>query len=357
MRTATVSTKTLAGLDYRVWLAMVTCWGLCAGVFFYKKNAVGYTQACDAALRIAVNGAADDGLSFCKPDEAILFQVNAPEGARVVWDFNDGTAAVRDVRAIHKFSAEGDYKITATVNGRCEYVKDITVKRPAVMEAVVPAVNIFTDSARITAGGRLRFTAVANIAASSYQWTVLPTNETRSGEEATFDFFVAGEYTVRVMVNNNPAISSEKRITVVEKDAFTMPGPINDFKPEPPPGPWPSPGPPPPGPVVPKTDTVSVKPKPVDEKITETDPDTFKGLLQEVLNGEKRVGELYEFLKYAGSTQVQVNNQKPFMQLDVFCETKRKKKIKALDFVRQKDNPKYIQTIKVEVKGGIWPFN
>lgn len=357
MSVATVSTRRITGLDYRVWLAMAMCWVVCAGVFGYKKiKGEVNAQPC-GAFRILLNGDAADGPALCDPDLPALFQIKAPPGTVVEWNFNDGSGTVKDSRAVHKFAAEGDYNVVATVNGRCDYARQVTVKRPVQSEPVVPAVKIFSDSSKVTAGARLRFTAVANVPVSAYEWTLLPTGETQTGRDITFSFPHAGEFTVRVVVNNNPAVGGEQKITVTEvpQSPLPLPSPLPGGPPVVPPGPWNNPGNPP-GTKTPAADTGIAKPVPPPDNIHETDPETFKGLLQGVLKEGKKVNELYQYLKYEGSTQVEVNGKKPFMTLDDFCINKHNKKIKSLALVRQKDNPKYIQVIKVELKG-LWPFN
>lgn len=357
MNVATISTRRLTGLDYRIWLVMAACWVVCLGLFGYKKVKATTTtvQPC-GAVRILVNGVADDGIAVCNPDVTTLFQAEAPPNVTVEWDFNDGSEAVKDVRAMHKFKAEDDYKVVVTVNGRCEYTKEITVRKIVPGDAVKPSVKIFADSVKATTGSRIRFSAVANVPASSYQWMLLPTAEKQAGEDVTFSFFSAGEFTVQVVINNDPATRQEQKITItdVPQAALPNPGSLPSVPPSVPPGPWDNSNRPPPVPPTHNSDTVAKVAPPADN-IREADPETFKGLLQGVLKGDKKATDLYPYLKYEGSTQVEVNNKQPFMSLDDFCNSKRNKKIKKLDFIRQKDNPKHIQTIKVELKG-FWPF-
>jgi len=372
MSVATVSTRRITGLDYRIWLVMSLCWVACAGWFVYETINTTKAQYCSTTFHIIVNGEGGNGIAVCDLDATAFFQIDAPPDAKVEWNFDDGSKIIGDNRAGHKFKAEDNYTVVATVNGRCETKKDVTVKKAVAVDAVKPSVKIFADTGR-TVGSRIRFSAVANVPISSYQWALLPTNETQTGANAAFDFPRAGEFTVQVTINNDPTTRQEQPITITD---LPLPAPVN-------PNPFPGAGgasgggsgviPPPlfpsgdaanSGTKTPNTNaganngagstTEPAKTEQAKPKATVIDPDGFKSLLQEVLDGSKELTDLYPFLDYTGSTKVVVNG-KDEMKITDFVREKRKKKIEALDF--QKDDKNGIQKIKVKLRHGLWPFS
>lgn len=367
MNVATVPTRRLTGLDYRIWLVTALCWVVCAGWFVYK-NLIPTNAANCGALQITVNSDGTNRIAVCKLDETSFFQIDAPPNAQVEWNFGDGTKATGDKLVGHKFNDEDDYTVTATVNGLCETKREITVKKATAEDVVKPLVKIFADTGR-TVGSRIRFSVVTNVPIDSCRWRVLPSNETQVGENVAFNFPRAGTFIVQATVNNDPALRQEQTITIAD---LPLPSSI-----------IPNPGALPSGaggsnpggtipPLFPQGDPANggqklpvqntgagngnaasepPKTEQAKPKATGIDPDGFKSLLQEVLDGSKELTDLYPFLDYTGSTKVIVNG-KDEMKITDFIREKRKKKIEALEF--QKDDKNGIQKIKLKLKKGLF---
>lgn len=361
MQTAVVQTQKLSGLDYRVWLVMLVTWLFCLGFYAYQKIAEPKAGSQSAAgLGIVVNGREKGAIAVCEPNRIAIFQIPAvASNARVEWDFDDGTTLVGLPVQRHRFAATGSYRVVARVAGGSEYVKEVMVKTPLVIERQAPEVKIFPDSSNISPFSAVGFTAVANFPVATYEWNVLGTNEYKSGERVEFSFPMARKYTVQLVVNGDPATATSRVINVVSAASAgdappVMPSNPGDFTID--------------GPLVGgdnsgtkktgKTDGESqVKNEAKDSaktnaappaKALEIDSDTFKGLLQQVLDGKPPAVKLISYLDYGESTKVEVNGAENTVNFDAFCTDYRGRKIQTLSL--QKDNFNSIQVIKLKIK-------
>lgn len=372
---ATIFNGRLFGMDYRVWLAMlVTCCSVMA-LFGYKRINDRNRAPCTDAT-ITVDGKSMEGKAVCYAGRLAIFKIQGEGLVKVAWKFNDGSHANGGQIVSHKFIEEGNYKVAVLVNGDCSYEREITVKKVPVNGRTEKAfIEIFPEPAQPKEGSTVAFHAVANVPAHVYEWKLGSTGEVQHGAVATFTLNEAGAYSVRLMINNDPSTITTKVIEVFSLTA--QPPELNDG------APMPGAAAPPPvlvdqgkfNPAQPTaqpgnrgntTDTGGSKPPLQKPQPVEVDPDTFKGLLQDVLNENKEIQDLYEYLDYKGSTMVQVNGKQPLMALKDFCKNmkekkKNKRKIETVSF--KKDDKKSIQQIQVSVpeSGGFWdkvnPFN
>lgn len=358
MHTATIPTRRLTGLDYRVWLVMLFTWLVCLGLYGYKKlsNGTGGTQACAENVGITVN-TKEGPVAVCYLDRIAIFQIKAPKGTKVEWNFDDGTAAYGTI-VQHTFAAEGDYTVTARLNGDCKYRQAITVKEAPVSTAEERTVQIIPDSTAPKAGSTVRFYAVCDPPATTYEWTLMETKDVQHEAVASFVFSTAGKYTVQLVVNGDALHPKRRTIEVADlppPPAANYPFNANGGGNPVVPGQLLKPGEDPfniqkgpaNNPANGGTQPEPSKTEPA-KKATGIDPETFKGFLQDVLNGSKELSELYPYLDYGETTLVQVNG-KDEMKIAAFCREKQKKKIEALEFKR--DDKNGIQKIKVKLKG------
>ncbi|GAA4737533.1 PKD domain-containing protein [Flavisolibacter ginsenosidimutans] len=368
MNTASITTRTITGLDYRVWLSILLTWLVCLGWYGYNKMKEWERMAKPCAdARIIVNGKDTEAIAVCYPDRIATFRLQGIGAARADWNFGDGTTVSKEAIAQHQYTAVGIYTVVATVNGGCEFRRAVTVTTPLAKTPDKGIIEIIPDSIAPKAGNTVRFYAVCDIVPRSYEWKLIGTNEVRYDSTAAFQFLTAGKYTVQLVVNNNPAMAKTKTIDVAEPpQAPLVNSPLSSGT---------GGNPPVPGPLFPNDPSNGGQKSPAQNtgasngggttgeppkteqakpKATVIDPDGFKSLLQEVLEGNKEVSDLYPFLDYMGSTKVVVNG-KDEMKITDFVREKRKKKIEALDF--QKDDKNGIQKIKVKLKrGGILGF-
>lgn len=374
MRAFNIFTRRALGLDYRVWLAMLVTCGSSLALLGYTHTNHKNTLPC-APGEFIVNGKPikAEEMAICYVNQLTLFKIEADSVVKVSWDFGDGTATVEGYITTHIFKKEGRFNVKATVNNRCVFEQEVTVGKALLSsdgEAI--AVDIFQKPMLPKAGAIVEFYAVSSIARiDSYKWELLNTGDVQQSEVATFALNAPGRYTVQLVINNDPATRASKVIEVVA-DAPLMPDTFNSGVANP--GVVAPIGPPPvlmnPGLSnaggtsgeakngANRPDTGVSKPVTHQPK-TDVAPETFKALLQEVINENKEIEELYEFLDYRGSTKVKVNEETALISLKDFCknmrnEKKNRKKIEALRF--KKDDKNSIQTIEVKVpqKKGFW---
>lgn len=366
MRVANIYTRRAIGLDYRVWLVMLVSWIVCLALYGYQhiKASGAASQPCGTVAILVDSKEAD--VAICNLDRTHIFSIRGASSKRVEWDFSDGTRA-EDSIVPHKYSKEGIYKITVVVDGRCEYEIEANVRGLLQLPKVIPELTIISDSAKTMAGSKIRFAGVGNFSIQSYEWKLVETGETQATEVATFTFGHAGNYTVQLIVNNDPLTIRTKKIDVVE---LPQTNPINNNIPNPnargfdqltpliPPA-----GNPPATtgnnqPQASAGNNAAQEPpksEPSPPEIHEIDQSTFQNLLQKVLKDGEQIDGLYPYLKYKGYTKVEVNGNMPYVNLSEFCNRKRGKTIKRLELIKEKDNPKNVQIIKVKLKGW-WPL-
>ncbi|MEJ7736643.1 MAG: PKD domain-containing protein [Chitinophagaceae bacterium] len=382
-------TKRMLGMDYRVWGAMLLVCFLSLGLYGYKQIRVNTTndRPCPPDT-ITVNGKRVEVVAICYLNRYSLFEVQSEAAATVEWNFRDGTKVKNGRIVSHKFTQEGTYRITATVNGRCEFEFGLEIVEDPLHSGnqEKPIVEIYADPMSPATGSTVNFYCLADMASiASYEWKVLNTNEVQKDAVPAFTFNDAGTYTIQLVINNDPSTTTTRVIEVSTEMTQTqrtansdlgagMPGNIgplgnlingggnssNNNDPQSNNGSANNNQ----GTIKPPVDSSKIAPMP---KAPEVDPNAFKDLLQNVVdeNG-KELEDLYEYLDYKASTMVEVNENKPLIPLKDFCKNmkdkkKKKRKIQSLSF--KIDDKKSIQAIQVKVpeSGGFWdrlnPFN
>jgi PKD repeat protein len=385
-------TRRMLGMDYRVWIAMLFVCFLSLGLYGYKQIRLTSMngQPCTPDT-ITVNGKMVEVVVGCYLNRPSLFGVQSEAAATVEWNFRDGTPVEKERVVYHKFTQEGAHRVTVTVNGRCESDVLVQVSEDPFFSGYreKPVIEIYAEPAHPEPGNTVKFRCLTDLPViNSYEWKVLETKEVKKDSEPTFTFPDSRDYTIHLIINDDPLTETTSKIEVsmemTQVQATTgnngsgagMPSDIGPLGNLVPPGGAPS------NPingtqsnnVPPKNDQVTSKP-PIDTSksgllpkvVPEIDQATFKGLLQNVVDQEgKEPGDLYEYLYYDETTMVEVNGDSTSkIYLKDFCRNMRKKKknmrkIESLSF--QRDDTKNIQVIKVKVpERRFWdklnPFN
>lgn len=361
MNPTRIYTGKVSGLDYRVWLLMLLICLICMAFFGYRQVIVKSVRKDCKSLMITVNGDNSE-VPICKVERLSLFQLSSLKNEKVRWDFDDGTVLENVAIAQHQFKQEGVYKVTATLNGQCVYYKNVLVQPLSVTSRTTPVFDIYLDSMKAMAGSPIRFSGVANFPVQTYTWTVMQTNETKAGEIVTFSFPLPGKYDVQLMIDGDGKKTKIKPIEIVALPQAPLPLPSIDGLD----GPGPTlpkfPGGPNPQATTGGTEGTQTNPsvtptvtEPVANKRTDIDEETFKELLQAILNGEEDLTQLNQYLDYDEKTPVMVNGNKEFVRLKTFCQDNKKAKIKTLKFIKNDKNE--ISTLNLQVKGkGLFGF-
>lgn len=359
MSAATIYNRRKMGMDYRVWLVMLLTCLLTLGLFGYKKIS---HKTCSSRT-VYVNGTELTEASATYTKNKLLFKINAERNATVVWNFNDGTSKIKGLIVSHAFTNEGVYKVQVTVNNTCSYENYITIVAPlAGATTVAPVIDMFVEPKVIVAGKPITFYGVSNIGIHAYKWQFVNAGlQDQYSSTATVAFKKEGSYKVRLTINNNPAFSIVKQVTVAAEthDVPSLPeifsadnqtggaggpiGPPIDMDNEGNRG-----GNTPNG--TPSINTTPVSPDNAPPPAVAVDPNTLKSLLQEVINGEKEIEELYVYLSFKKDTKVEINGKQPTKNLKPAIEEikeKRHPKIEELEIVKNDRNE--IQTLKLKI--------
>jgi hypothetical protein len=356
MIAAHLYTRRISGIDYRVWTVMLLTCLLCLAFYGYQQiqfNAAN-SQTC-SSTGITINSEEGKAIEL---NRAYIFTIQTETNAKVEWEFGGVKGSDNKNVVQYKFTKEGMYKVLAKVNGRCKFEIEVIVRNPVLLPPEKAFFDIFIDSTTLKAGNTANFSCVTNQRVNSYKWTCTGLKEVQYGEVAAFTFANAGTYWVHLIVNNDSLhmISKEIKVepTPLQEPVFDISNP-GKFDPnvdkllKPGENPFqnnnqsqkdPNPG----------TEEQKLpenqKEEPAKPKPTEIASETLKDLLQQVLNEEKEIEELFEYLYYKESTVVQDGDER--MNIKEFCKKKKKKKIKSLELKKDEHG---IQKIIVKMKG------
>ncbi|NTS43876.1 hypothetical protein HRG84_23550 [Flavisolibacter sp. BT320] len=366
MTAASLYTRKMLGLDYRVWLSMLVMCLACLALVGYKqvKSSSVNAAPCASEITITINGIEVKGNAVSYLDQLALFHVITEKKAEVEWDFGDGSDIVSGQRARHTFHEESVFPVKVTVNGHCTYVLDVTVRSEPTETVIEPEILIIPDSTKVSMGGQLRFSCASNLREESYEWRLLGTSEVQTTQAAIFTFNSVGIQTVQLVLNKDPNKTKRIQIEVTpvvvpidNRGPFGSGGSGNPAVPSdllrPGENPFAQSSQAPGRPNSPQSGgnppaSEQESPRPDSAETIDIDPETFQTLMQEVLNGEKELTDLYPYLHYKETTLVQKRGDDKAVKLTIFYRDNMDKKIQSIEFV--KDDRKAIQKIKVTMK-------
>ncbi len=354
------------GLDRRVWMVMGLTSILSLALLGFKQ--LGNRNCMTAA--IVVDGKLETGISVRNGDKPVLFRLSPYATKKVTWSFDDGTGKKEGPSLMHRFEKEGTYRVVARVEGGCTYEQVVTIQKPLFTNLkALSVIEIFEDPRMPKAGTAVNFYGITNRQARSYEWKLLDSPDSvQYGSVTSFTFPYPGTYKIQLRLDNDPARTIIKAITVTTNlpaggDPTSIPG--GGFDGGMPPGSFPNAGnnpfeaggglnPPGTGtmpsdkPIPATAETKPSKEEP--ERAVAVDPNTFQAILQEVIAGSQELDALYRYLDYKSSTKVQVMGKPEVMNIGPFCRQmmdNKNRKIETLEFVKDANNS--IQTIKVKV--------
>lgn len=378
---AAINRRTM-GLDRNVWIAMIV-------VFFLSFGLVGYTfinkeEPCKPP-NVTVNAIPVEKEDIHFVGEALTFKATSATNKKITWNFGDDTEIEEGFIATHIYRNEGSFTITTRVNGRCESIAKVDIKKPVAVQQDLGNYSISEDilgNDFPIVGSDETYSYSAN--AKSYEWSVKNSTSfpTQKGPTATFKFLLPGSYTIQLILNDNPSTRGYKEITVINpsKPVINPSKPNEDLSQRKPipkliPDDLP-PLPPLPQPKPKKKENESEKPKenepeekqvkepekkrenPVTEnvvkaarKIINIQNDPFKSKLEGVVTGQNDVQDFDAYLPEGGETHVLVNDESKYITFKELCDRIRRQKkitIESVNLVKAEDN--LIQQIKVRYK-------
>ena len=339
MRAETIFTRRPAGLDYRVWLTAAIVAVLAAGLLGFK---VANNSVVCRTVMITVKAAAGQPDAVFYVAEKLSFHADMAKAKTVEWDFGDGSPKATGASVVHAFMTDGSYLVTAMVNGKCTESVNILVRQLTTAPVTASSDDsslIFGPDAPMV-GDPVRYTAAGT--AQSYEWTVLnaPDFPVQREPSAIYIFPAAGTRVIEVKLDNDPAKTYRKTITILPSNKAAE-APVNNAV------------------AVPQV----IAPPPIKEApaTTVTDapktliiPDEeFKSMLEGVTEGKKDASSFGAVLCTGAQTKVLVNGAdwQTFGELISKIHDNKKYLIRSVETVRNEQNCVTLLKVRYKKKG------
>ena len=321
-KTSSMYTRSSMGIDYRVWLTLIVTILLSAILFGFKMATNVVCHKIDITLKGVVHHQQNTAFFV---GESIIFQAKMKNGTDIEWDFGDGSEVVKGAKVNHSFAREGNYMVTATVDGKCVesinvHISQVAMGASSGTEAVSITDGIIIGKDFATAGELAIFQSASG--ATAYEWSIEnnPTFEVKTAERASYSFTEAGIYIVKLKLDNDDTKVYKKTITVTA--AKISDG--GDDMVELPPLPLPAP---------PKDGEAGgdggigggEEPKPTERKVEILPDPMFAKGFQEFIDGKGTLEDIAKYLCDGMGTKVR-GNGKFYSNLTLFGEELKGKK-------------------------------
>lgn len=338
MQLSNTFTQKWMGLDRKVSGLMVIFCVISIGLLAYKVT----SDVPCREVAIAMSSLTNHKSNSFFTNELIQFSAPLEENEKVEWDFGDKSAKVTGAHVTHMFKSPGDFTVRVEINGKCSSTELISVKNfvqsskssqgdgNTTIDFVRELTNpIQAESFIIEQGKQILFSS--NVLANNYEWSVEgdKTQPTKNTDKAAFTFINTGNFTVKLVLNNDPDNEWTRIISVTPRKVPVVPSAIPGGGGSPgtggitvpPPIPLPKPKPtqepevvkPNPGPVVPTTVPEEKKktPVPTEPKIVEVymDNEQWREMLQDVVSGNASLSDFKMYLYDSESKMILVEKE------------------------------------------------
>lgn len=333
-------------------------------LFGYKVATTVKCPAIEIGLTGKLSHANDDKNTFYVNEQVNFTATVKSLSKKIVWDFGDKTETQAGVSAAHIFTKEGNYLVTATVDGKCaESINVRIVQGNASIGGDAPNLNPIVSNDIVSLGEETIFNTSKQ--AQTYTWSVdeLPELGKINTPTARFIFSKPGNFTVSLLLDNGSTY--KKLIQVTDPlagagSSVPLPpsAPLMDIPP--------APSTPLPMPEEKKEELVVVKEEPTTEeapvkpqKVYEQLPTpTIKSMIIDITEGKKDVADFDKVLCNGGGTKVMANNESTTFA--ALCNElkekkglplmKRRKKIGDVKVVRDAANGNCVNILYVDYK-------
>ena len=319
-----IYTRNKMGIDNRVWLTLLITVLLSVGLFGFK---IATTEPC-FDVRLSLKGVVEHPFAnnyFV--GEGIIFKAEMKKGQKVEWDFGDGTAPVEGGKVTHSFNQEGNFLVTAKVNGKCMQSVNVHISQVGIPASVTarPADPNSIIGKDFAAAGELSIYQTEATAAA-YEWTIEGNDvfAPKNGNKVSYSFTEPGTYIVKLKLDNDEAKVYRKTVVVSVNPVDAKGAGPNDL-------------PPLPLPDLPKENSAGSntgapaasteeKEAPAPEKKIELIPDPIlKNQLQDVIEGKETLENLAKYMCDGMNGKVK-GNGKIYASLSLFSEELKGKK-------------------------------
>lgn len=307
------------GLDNKVWLTLIITVLLSAGLFGFR---IMTTEPC-FDIELKLKGVVEHPFAndyFV--GESIIFEAGMQRERGVQWDFGDGTAAATGSKVTHSYSSEGNFLVTATVNGKCLQSVNVhisQVNQPAVVPQTPSADPYSIIGKDFAAAGEL-CVYQTEAPGPEYEWSIEghAAFPVKNGNKVAYSFTEPGAYTIKLMLDNDDAKIYRKTVTVSANPAAKG-AELNDL-------------PPLPLPALPKeaptgnNAAAAAAEAPAEKKRVDLIPDPIlKNQLQDIIEGKESLENIAQYMCEGMNGKVK-GNGKIYANLNLFGEELKGKK-------------------------------
>jgi len=327
-RTAIIYSRSFLGLDIKVWTTLLVVILISILLFGFK---IINNTSCSSIIVVTQGTMPHKQSNVFYVNESISFTASAKHAKKVEWDFADGTPRESGARKKHSFSAEGDYLVSAIINGKCKETLPVAIRQRGTNS------NLLTDdnspqspivgNSYATAGTIETYRC--NIQASAYKWTIENNAlfEEKFGQSASFTFSDTGTYHLILQLDDDEN-KVWKQMVLVRPAAGTGSRSDPSFLPPPDPLPvtrtdpardqnptTPSTLPDATAPPIPVPIPIPVKPA---KKYYQIARPELENMLREIVEKKRDVPDFDNILCDGGNTKVTANNKT--MTFAEFCK-------------------------------------
>lgn len=359
-----VYTKQWGRLDFRIWISLIAVALITLALFSYK---VATNVACPAfQLKPSsnINHISEGPNTYFVNEQIHFFATRNDASLMVTWNFGDRSATQIGASVTHSFIKEGNYLVTAIINGNCTESINIRIIQNSTMTGTTgsPDLNRIVSDDIVSVGNETVFNTTA--VSATYNWSIdeLPELGQQQTKSAKFIFTKAGAFTVTLKLDQGGQYQKTIQVTdplgagVGTSEVPLLPGPAEV-------GPPPLPGaitekkpeaqqPQEPAPVV-------QEPAPAASKVYEQLPEpAIQAMLEEVAGGKKDVNDFSNILCNGAGTKVMANDQPTTFA--ALCNElkekkglpllKRKRRIQSFKVVRDPANGNCVKIIYISYK-------
>jgi PKD repeat protein len=318
-----IYTRSKMGIDNKVWLTLLITALISVGLFGFK---IATTEPC-YDIKLTLKGVVEHPFAnnyFV--GESIIFKANMKKAQKVEWDFGDGTPVRVGEKITHNYAKEGNFLVTATVNGKCMQSLNVHISQVAMSESNTTAAVSADPNAIVgkdfAAAGELSIYQTA-ATAGTYEWTVEgnATFPPKNGNKVSYSFTDPGTYIVMLKLDNDDSKVYRKTVVVSLNPAAAKGASLDELPPLPLPAP-----PPAGGGSNSDAGSASAETPAAAEKRFELIPDPIlKNQLQDVVEGKETLENIAKNMCDGMNTKVR-GNGKIYANLTLFSEELKGKK-------------------------------
>ncbi|MCF3111501.1 PKD domain-containing protein [Niabella sp. CC-SYL272] len=342
-----VYTKQWGRLDFRVWFTLIIVAVTALALLSYKVVTNVSCPEFQLKTTSNINHISDGPHTYFVNEQVRFFATHNDASLMVTWNFGDKSATQIGASVTHSFIKEGNYLVTAIINGRCAESINIRVIQNSTLVSTnsSPQINRIVSDDVVATGNETVFNTTAESA--TYNWSIqeLPEMGQQITKTAKFIFSKAGTFTVTLKLDQGA--SYQKTIQVTDplgpapNTTSSLPLPPGPAEVGPPPLPAAAPEKKEEEPKQEAPKPATQEPEPATAKVYDQLPEpAIQAMLEEVTEGKKSIADFNNILCNGAGTKVMANNQSTTFA--ALCNELKEKK--GLPLLKRK---KRIQSFKV----------